>query len=301
MLSSGLRSLARRAPRVSSVVSSSPALLSSPRRAFSSSSSSSAFDDYDNFQFTAPENLSVEMAEGIADATQFYIRYGVANQRLKALAADETLPAVLKWQKLMEIYLHAQVHVIGGLGYAADEEGLTKFAQDLAQCVGQADPDMQALYSSVRRDTWRELVATAFGIDVDEIPSISIVDARNLMHKVSFKMVDPKVLLEIQTDAAKISDPDPQMEVAKKHQILQHVIVEKVYLGGNPSIVEEGGFGSGAAGYAKLQCAMSDYEGDPIISQYAAAAMIKVWEAAGLDLSDIQGPGLTSSEAAPVP
>lgn len=57
------------------------------------------------------------MAEGIADATQFYIRYGVANQRLKALAADESLHAVIKWQKLMEIYLYAQVHVIGGRFY----------------------------------------------------------------------------------------------------------------------------------------------------------------------------------------
>lgn len=92
-----------------------------------------------------------------------------------------------------------------GLGYAADEEGLTKFAQDLAQCITKADPDLQALYSSVRRDTWRELVATAFDVDVNEIPSITIVDARNIMHKVSSKMVDPAVLLEIQTNTAKIS------------------------------------------------------------------------------------------------
>lgn len=94
-------------------------------------------------------------------------------------------------------------------------------------------------------------------------------------------------------------DPDPNMEIAQKHQILQHIIVEEVYLRGNPSLVEESGFGSGAVGYAKLQCAMSDYEGDPLMSQYAAAAIIKVWEAAGLDLSDIQGPGIISSGAAP--
>lgn len=65
---------------------------------------------------------------------------------------------------------------------------------------------------------------------------------------------------------------------------LQHVIVHHVYMSGNPSIVEETGFGEGEKGYAALQCAMSEYEGDPLINQYAAAAMGKVWEAAGLPM-----------------
>jgi len=82
------------------------------------------------------------------------------------------------------------------------------------------------------------------------------------------------------------------MELAKKHQILQNVIVNTVYLGGSHSLVEEAGFGSGAQGYANLQCAMSDHEGDPLIAQYASAAMMKIWGAAGLDISSVQGPGV---------
>ena len=54
-------------------------------------------------------------------------------------------------------------------------------------------------------------------------------------------------------------------------------------------MVEETGFGSGEKGYAKIQCALSDHEGDPLINEYAAAAMAKVWEAAGLPLSAAQG------------
>jgi hypothetical protein len=46
-------------------------------------------------------------------------------------------------------------------------------------------------------------------------------------------------------------------------------------------------------GYAKLQCALADHEGDPLIAQYSAAAMVKMFEAAGIELSDIQGPGLS--------
>ena len=87
------------------------------------------------------------------------------------------------------------------------------------------------------------------------------------------------------------------MEIQEKHAVLQEVIVNKVYMGGSPSLVEESGFGSGAQGYAKMQCAMSDYEGDPLIAQYASSAMMRIWEAAGLDLSSIQGPGMGGTGA----
>jgi hypothetical protein len=53
--------------------------------------------------------------------------------------------------------------------------------------------------------------------------------------------------------------------------------------------VEEAGFGVGEKGYASMQCAMSEHEGDPLIGQYAGAAMQRVWEAAGLPLSALQG------------
>jgi hypothetical protein len=84
------------------------------------------------------------------------------------------------------------------------------------------------------------------------------------------------------------SDPDPEVELQKKHQILQEVIVNRVYLGqgsssSSPSIPELFGFGNGPKAYAKLQCAMSDYEGDPLIGQYAASAMTKLFAAAGLE------------------
>jgi hypothetical protein len=63
------------------------------------------------------------------------------------------------------------------------------------------------------------------------------------------------------------------------------------YNGGDPSLVEECGFGKGEKGYAHLQCVMAEYESDPLISQYAQAAMARIWEAAGLDMSSIAGAG----------
>lgn len=84
------------------------------------------------------------------------------------------------------------------------------------------------------------------------------------------------------------TDPDPEVESAQKHDILQQIIVDHVYLGGKPSITEEAGFGTGPQAYAKLQCAMSDHEGDPLIAQYATAAMLRIWQAAGLDMTSLQ-------------
>ena len=84
-------------------------------------------------------------------------------------------------------------------------------------------------------------------------------------------------------------DPDPEVEVALKHNQLQQIIVNHVYLGGSPSIAEEAGFGTGRTAYAKLQCAMSDHEGDPLIAQYAASAMMRIFQAAGLDMDHLQG------------
>ena len=78
--------------------------------------------------------------------------------------------------------------------------------------------------------------------------------------------------------------------MAQKHQVLQNVIVMDVYTGGSPSIVEECGFGSGAKGYAHMQCVMAEFENDPLIAQYAGAAMMRIWEAgkflgSGVDFS----------------
>ena len=97
--------------------------------------------------------------------------------------------------------------------------------------------------------------------------------------------------VRVKTHSLFATDEDPEIEVALKHQILQDIIVNSVYLGGEPSLVEEAGFGSGPVAYAKAQCAMSDHEGDPLVAQYASSAMVKIWDAAGLDLSSIQPVG----------
>jgi hypothetical protein len=163
------------------------------------------FDPLSNFQPSAPSSLTTELAEGIANTTQFYIRHGISNQQLQKLATDPDMVAVAKWQKMMEIYLMTQVHVIASVGYPGDEQGLAQYAQDLATCIQSCDETMRELFIEVRRDTWRELVATAFALDTTDIPTLDIVEARNLMHKVASKMMEPDILLQIQSEASKVT------------------------------------------------------------------------------------------------
>jgi hypothetical protein len=247
-----------------------------------------------DFKPRPPTGLTTDMAEGIVDATHFYIRHGISGQRLKVLA-DLDLPVVEKWQKMMEIYLTTQVHVTAGLGYPPDDEGLNLYARHLAVCIQTSDSTMKELFTEVRRDTWREVVGTTFHLDAKDIPILSIVDARNLMHKISSKMIEPDLLLQIQQRTAKITGPDPNIVLQEKHKILQDILVTQVYLGGNPSLVEQVGFGTGAQAYAKLQCAMTDHEGDPLMAEYASSAMLKVFRASGIDVNNISGPGLNIS------
>jgi hypothetical protein len=84
-----------------------------------------------------------------------------------------------------------------------------------------------------------------------------------------------------------------------KHEVLQDVIINVVYMGGSPSLTEECGFGKGAQAYAKIQCAMSDHESDPLIGQYVTAALMRVWEAAGLNLNEAVPGGLGQGPTTP--
>ena len=116
------------------------------------------------------------------------------------------------------------------------------------------------------------------------------------MHKISSKMMEPDLLLKIQQLTAKVQGADENALLQEKHSILQATILTDVYMCGSPSLVEESGFGSGASGYAKLQCAMTDHEGDPLMAEYASTAMLKLLKAAGIDVESMSGPGLQGSK-----
>lgn len=160
--------------------------------------------DPQSFQPTPPTAITQDMAENIQDTTLFYLRHGVSNQRLHALCKDTESPLVLKWQRMMEIYLSTQVFVISGLGYPGNEKGLEEYTRHLQQYIQSCNDDTKEMYRKVGNETWRELLATAFDLNLEQIESLSIVEARNIMHKISSKMQEPEILMKIQKECSKI-------------------------------------------------------------------------------------------------
>lgn len=69
------------------------------------------------------------MAFGIQNATKMYIDHGMGKQRFSELATEsgDVSTLVHRWQRMMEAFLGTQVHVIAGLGYSPNENGLRKF------------------------------------------------------------------------------------------------------------------------------------------------------------------------------
>jgi hypothetical protein len=192
-----------------------------------------------------------------------------------------------------KIYLGAQLHIVAALGYETNENGIMMYTQQLARFVSTQAPENQEEFRRIGRETWRDMLVTAFDLDADELESreeLSIVDARNIQHKVSSKLQEPQVLELVAQKCAEIpAQSSPEMEMGMKHQVIQDVVVNHVYVGGNPPLVEELGFGSGGKGYATMQYVMAYHEADPLCQQYTSSAMLKIWQAAGLDLSGSPG------------
>lgn len=238
-----------------------------------------------------PAAMNEEIAMGVQRATQMYMRHGIGKQRLDEINADNSLLLIQKWQKMIEAFLGTQIHVLAGLGYAPDENGMGLYNHQLGSWLNNSDPDTQERLRTIGRDVWREVLCTTFGVSVDEIKEVDIVEARNMMHKVSQKMQDESTLKLIAKKCMAIQpETDEQLAIAAKHAAVQDVLVNQVYLGGEPSIVSECGFGEGEEGYVFMQCAMAEHQSDPLVAQYVGSAMMKIMTAAGLDLSGMAPP-----------
>lgn len=254
---------------------------------------SSQISDANSLAIKPPSSINRDMAFGIQSATKMFIKDGVGYQRLNEIAKDsgDSKTLVTRWQRMMEAFLGTQVHVIAGLGYQPNENGLQLYNQHVAMFMRNADPTTQEDLRVNTRDVWRFVLSTAFDISMDQIESseMTIVDARNLMHKVAQKMQDPVILESIAQKCGKLeSTGTPDMDMAMKHQIVQDTLVHDVYLGGSPSLVEECGFEDGEKGYVFMQCVMSEHQNDPLIGQYVGSAMLQLMKAAGIDMSQIQ-------------
>ena len=248
-----------------------------------------------------PEKLDQNMLEIINNVLELYIQHGVTRERLLQLSKDtnNNLSLVQHWQKMMEIYFTAQLTILVPLGYQPDERGLQQYAYQLQQYTMELEKDqskrqVEMHFRNTRKIIWRLVVSTAFDLNLSNLPEMELVTARNHMHAVATRMSSPEILMQIQKSVSRISVPDHQeQEAMLKQTALQEIIIHQVYLGNESQLLVDMGFPPGPKGYATFQCVIADFENDPLINEYQTAAMKKVWQAAGIDLSQVMGDGNT--------
>jgi len=182
----------------------------------------------------------------------------------------------------MEVFLGAQVHVLIGLGYSADERGLSAYQQQLSVLLQTASPAVQEYHRTASRDLWRYIVRTAFEVEDIHKEERSIQDARDMMFKVSSAIGEPRILEEVARRCA--NEAPGKDDIQKKHNVVQEVLVKDVYLYGSPTLVSTLGFGEGEEGYVRLQCSLAEHQNDPLIQQYMGTAMSRLLYAAGVDM-----------------
>ena len=218
---------------------------------------------------------------------------------------------------MISCYLEAQCHVMGLMGYPPDERGLSTYAQHVQSAMSLSSPDVQERLRVSMRDTYRHALAGAFDLPhlLDEMRDrgeLSIAEARDIMHRVSLRMLDPDVLNKVRERCDRLA-PLPSSsssssssgtegigtDLARRHTVVQEVMVADVYLsptssatgGGTAAattLVEDFGFGPGESGYVRMQCALAEHQGDPLIAQYVGAAILKLLDAAGIDVEAMQ-------------
>ena len=270
------------------------------QRRSSSSTSSPAAAAVPAATVSPPTKLNEEIVFGVQNATLLLIQHGLGKRQLLEVAKGARGPQstlVTRWQKMMQGYLGSQVHILAGLGYSPDENGVALYQYQYNEFMSTADPDTQERLRKLGRDVWRRVLSISFDVPIEQMmkgylsQEMSIVDARNIMFKIAQKMMDPSILDSISKQIANktaaatgsTSSNDENTLMAMKHTLLQQVLVNEVYLGDNGKLLQECGFPSGEEGYVALQCAIAEHQTDPLVAQYMGGAMMRVLQAAGLD------------------
>jgi len=232
----------------------------------------------------SPVEINSDILQGVQSSLNLILRYGVGEQRLASVRDMEIGidSLVQRWQNMMEIFLGAQVHTIVGLGYSPDEMGLAKYKNDVATFLQSAPPVEQESHRTRERDLWRYVVLTAFGVEPEETAELTIIEARDIMFKVSTTIGESRVLEAVSKRVAGTTNGD---ELQHKHTAVQEALVRDVYFYGVPPLISSLGFDEGEEGYIRLQVALAEHQGDPLIQQYMGVAMSRLLSAAGVDIS----------------
>lgn len=248
-------------------------------------------------QPSTPPELTIPICKSINSSVRLFVEHGLPGSSLRSLAASRCNSSVLspsdvsslvkRWQKMMEAFFGAQVHVLAGLGFAQNEQGLQQYNAALGRAMQRCGPEEQEELRIMSRDLWRKTLRTAFALEDDKDSKgerLDVAKARQMMYTLSTRMTNQDFLSKVSERASKL--PTTQDSIPLRHTMLQELLISEVYMNAHgpsgESVVESFGFGKGEAGYVEMQCALAEHQNDPLIAQYVGSAMVKVMESGGI-------------------
>jgi hypothetical protein len=167
--------------------------------------------------------------------------------------------------------------------------------------MAMSSPEDQEWLRATMRNMYQLVLAGAFNVpmlmeDQRLRGELSIINARNIMHKVSLRMLEPDVLERVQercsiSVAMNDSTEAQQMELVRKHTLVQGVMIMHVYLSkrdGVPNLVEECGFRKGEAGYVRMQGPLAEHQNNLLIMPYVRLMIVRLLQCVGINMEALQ-------------
>jgi hypothetical protein len=220
-------------------------------------------------------SLNAEQATACFETISTYLEFSRASEMLKEIRLSQSSQSLaLRWQRMFDIYLTTQLHVIHPFGYAADQSGIQAFTMNVAQVqqsLGQGAGLGKELLEA-QKENWELLIERAFGVSMADgaTEAITLETCRGIAKSVATHVMSPAFEAQVSERVDGIADPQA------KQQALMELVVDAHF-----EILPEHGL-EGEEGYVRAQAKMMNFTGDQEIMTSMHGAMTYLQSKAGV-------------------
>jgi hypothetical protein len=218
-------------------------------------------------------SLNSEQATACFETVSTYLELSRASDMLKEIqlsSKSQTLGT--RWQRMFDVYLTTQLHVIHPYGYNADQTGLQAFNMNVGQVMqasGSGSSEGKELMEA-QKENWDILLNRAFGINADDTSNqVSLDTCRSIAVKVAEKLKSDEFTATLEQEINSTSDPQAKQAAVMELMIALHMEIMPAF------------DLQGEDGYVRLQSSMMQYSSDEQLMRTMQEAMMHVQNKAG--------------------
>jgi hypothetical protein len=215
----------------------------------------------------SPTSITLEEAKGILDSVLIFLKLGVPGKKLDELK-DSSTNVQEKWQSMIEVRLHTELHVINAFGYESSQHGMMAYRQTMANLMQTSPPSDLQILQKCDKSIWSELLSRGFGVDASPI---ELTQAKQVVFTVTSELQQNACIEELQKTLSEAGTIDD----VEKNKILKNHLFS-VW----KSVLPKYGF-DGDDGYVKFQAALVDHSSDPEIATMIQSALMAITTRAG--------------------